>query len=655
MSLGSQFGYPTPPSTRRSGQRSEEYTSSRGSFGISNVQFRAGAPPLRSLPLTTESNSQSLFISRNFGPEIDIAVYDILKKNGVIVNQERVYDIGDTDPTHTHWVICARIGNEMPYSEECTLLVFSPWEAAASDHWQNSVRDLKVWIDAFLDSKNTPEIDVHVEIIDKWLYSRKYTAPILDRPDLDRDWEMLIKPRVRNLLQSYEALKNEWTCIGLFSYGPSKYTEENPPTLYVSFDRDCSEISWAPFRHALQNFLESTNYGLRIHLEHAEPELLARFPLLTPRKRLQGDEVLLTPKIDYEMKVHMGADISASTYTKCGMPPTLTMHEVNSTFGTLGCYVQIQSKPKGPWETFILTNYHVVRPAFDGFKRDSQDRLVAPAPGTALYIADHGGFRHPTFGVSVPVPAVNPAAKPSAAMESPSRSRHNKNVAYLEFLFLNEKDKMKKKQWKQLGDTKKAFFDQGNHDLGVLVAGSGFSYRTKSNGMLDWALIKPKPGRVGLNALPAEADWDKSNTPLHVMPDGATFGAQLQHHVSNEKIFKNEHGFKYGATSGATCGAYGIHKHEVRYLDWKYMNLEANPAATTSEHSFMRLPNKVKHFGEPGDSGSVVWNRDGHALGLLFRGQTDPDSAMFTYVTPIVYVFDHIRSFLGVKIRVAEF
>ncbi|KAJ2966951.1 hypothetical protein NQ176_g9903 [Zarea fungicola] len=645
MSHGSQFGHSAPPNTHVSEQRPDVYTGSRGSFGISNVQFRAGAPPLRSLPLTTGFNLQSLFISRNFGPEIDIAVYDILKQNGVILNQERGCDIGNEDPTHSHWIICSRAGNETPYSEECTLLIISPWNDSVSDDlWHNSVRDLKVWIDAFLDGKNVAQVDVHVEIIDKWLYARKYTAPIVDRPDLDRDWETLIKPRVRNLLQSYEALKDEWNCIGLFHYGPSEFPEENSPTIYISFDRHCSEVTWAPFRMNLQTWLDSTNYGIGIHIEHAAPQLLARFPL-TPESRT-GGEALLSHRTEYEKTVRMGADISASAYTDCGVPPT--SRQVDSTVGILGCYVQIQQK-NGPWETFILTNYHVVRPAFDGFRRDSRNQLVAPTQGTALYAADHGGFR-PSFENPTATHFFISDTVPSVVMENPSRTRHNLDIAYLERLVAT--DKGNKNRWSRLRDSKRAFFDQRNHELGTIFAGSGFTYRTKNDGMLDWALIKPAAGRIGLNTLPAESDWDAARRDEENRPRGKTYGAQLQHHVPLQD-FSGERAFKYSAASGAICGMYGMHKHDVRYLDWKYMAQEAS--MTTSEHSFMRLPDGKHGSGEPGDSGSVIFDKDGHATGLLFGGQTDPETARFTYVTPIEFVFNHISAFLGVKIRIAEF
>ncbi len=51
--------------------------------------------------------------------------------------------------------------------------------------------------------------------------------------------------------------------------------------------------------------------------------------------------------------------------------------------GTLGCYVQAEIKDR--WELFGLTNYHVVRHAFEGAQVDA-DNAHPPLPWTLPYI-----------------------------------------------------------------------------------------------------------------------------------------------------------------------------------------------------------------------------------------------------------------------------
>lgn len=614
---------------------------SRGTFGISNVQFRVGVPPLRQLPLQTVMDSASHSIShiKELTDEIDRAVYDILKRNDVITNQERgVEASGDwygeaVSPNldRTDWYICSRSSARMPYSSYVTLLVVSPWSPSMADCWQDSARDLKIWIDSFLDNKLRYDVDVHIEIIDSWLYAPKYIAPIIDRNDLDADWEHL-KSVVRGVLRTQWNLKDHWTCIALFHHGIHENATENPPTVYIGFDRGCEEIEWGPFRQKLQNFLDGFRLGLHIHLEHSETEPHA-FQLRAPKNPPAPNFALVSYEQPYETKVNLGADISANTYNvqeeqQPSGPPKLSI--ANSSVGTLGCYVQIQFTSKGPWETFVLTNYHVVRSAMDGFKRDTDGKILVPPKTSALYQADHHGFK--------------PNNTPSIGMEHPSRTRHNINVSGLEEHYRNETDPVAKREWKQLMDTKKAFFDNDKHVLGSLFAGSGFTFRTPSGGMLDWALIRPLPGRIGRNTLPGGSDWPSNLTSR---PSRTTYGAELKFHerLSEEK-FKRELVFKYGALSGATCGRFSVHNVDVRCSDWAYMIDEED--RRTTEYAFLQV-GAGSGFGGPGDSGSVVWNANGHAWALLHRGQPSKDKVMFTYITPMEHVFQHIQSFLGVK------
>lgn len=55
---------------------------------------------------------------------------------------------------------------------------------------------------------------------------------------------------------------------------------------------------------------------------------------------------------------------------------------------------------------------------------------------------------------------------------------------------------------------------------------------------------------------------------------------------------------------------------------------------------------KQDHFSEEGDAGSLVFDSDGDACGLLW-GST-PESP-FTYITPIEYVLEDIREKCNAK------
>lgn len=72
----------------------------------------------------------------------------------------------------------------------------------------------------------------------------------------------------------------------------------------------------------------------------------------------------------------------------------------------------------------------------------------------------------------------------------------------------------------------------------------------------------------------------------------------------------------------------------------------------SDEFLYLGLPDPAEHWlASKGDWGSVVFNGDGAAVGLLCRGHTAQQAkGSYAYVTPIEDVFEDIKAFSSKQI-----
>ena len=122
--------------------------------------------------------------------------------------------------------------------------------------------------------------------------------------------------------------------------------------------------------------------------------------------------------------------------------------------------------------------------------------------------------------------------------------------------------------------------------------------------------------------------------------------------LSNELPQDGEIFFKVGNTTGWTAG---------QYNGCRSADLTWHPDTPTMQWCFIGLP-KSADFSDKGDSGSLVFDRNGSGVGLLYGGR--PPTRLgnitleelksrgeqvfwdITYVTPLQNVFAHIRKVL---------
>ncbi|KAG7292834.1 hypothetical protein NEMBOFW57_002879 [Staphylotrichum longicolle] len=205
-----------------------------------------------------------------------------------------------------------------------------------------------------------------------------------------------------------------------------------------------------------------------------------------------------------------------------------------------------------------------------------------------------------------------------------------------------------------------AFFDNGNHIFGEIYAASGYRRRSRHNGRMDWALIRPLDGRrVGDNKLPTTNEW-RANKKYLNLPLFTARGSRLKQPPPNglRDVLNGEHIYKNGTSTGPTIGVFSHIKSDVRIHDDAHLVTALGPDIRTSEEFVYIGDPQSDWLAKNGDSGSVVFDREGRAVGLLFRGHRAQNANnTYCYITPIEDIFNDIKDFSKgsiTEIRIAE-
>ncbi|KAF4463494.1 hypothetical protein FALBO_9682 [Fusarium albosuccineum] len=587
------------------------------------VTYRASSPNLRPLPLESVHRFLPEALERHHEDFVSKA-YDVLENYNLL---------GETSDVEFLY----RQHQGRPRTAAPTLYIITPWTQNAFETWPQAVQDIKEYVDSIIRGLDEGAIDVHVEMIAPERVLPKFMAPVNDHQELVSKWNNL-RSTIAHHLNGNEAVGPHWTTIALFRLGYSQVFEENPITVYISLDYRSDETKWDNAIVELKKLLRQMGWDfLQVHMEHGLIDATT-FPLLTPSGDAQdiiagGVGWRFFIKGDYQDKINLGDSISASLYnTKSDGT------QANPLSGTLGAFVEIKTKANPEWTKYGITNYHVIRSCFDGFTGHN----TPPAEGSQLSEIDEDGF----WPNKCPGPVV---------MESPARASHNQTIWLLdqEIATLERRmkalngpsrssDQVAKEKLEQERAAKIAFFDQGRQILGKVYAASGYKRRTSDNGRLDWALIDVISSRQGENRLPYRETWEeKYETQHHPNPDSF---ASLLVKDSLSPYLRSGNGWKVGTTTGATSGWYSRSKPSCAMSDDKRLGMRPS-----YERVFVGRPQKAtrdEKFCRPGDSGAIVFDADGQATGLLFRGKKIQQNTQgYGLVTPLGWVFDDIEAF----------
>ncbi len=622
-----------PDARRRRTEHSSSDSSDAGPFLVSSVRYRVAAPPARPLPNENRWTKECGLIQKFLGVTLENGFADILRKN----------DIEVTGPPELAFR-CVQ-GDDDSSEGQPTIIAVATWnEKTSPPVWERAVKQTKRFVDAKVLASG-PEIrglNVGVEMIAEELTPNNYVSCIPNNElteSLVRDWDT-IKANVGRTLESFPSTQGQVTSISLFKLGSSANLECNPLTVYISVDYESEEARWPPVANEIQRGLDSYGHNLRVHIEHGGPESYAPFrPLLKPMTPQQTQEKrdffnYSTDRL-YKTTVGLGEDIGPAGYIK--KPDG---EETMPGVGTLGCWVEMKTTTTREWTKYALTNYHVVRPALEGFQLTDKLTPGAPKVPSDLQRADLGGIAPNTkFQSSV------------MEIEHPTRSKHCFAVGVLENVIKENPPSAERAEKEEYLDSINAFFNDGKHLFGKIFAASGYRRRSPTNGRMDWALIKPlNANRVGKNTLPTFEEWrNTENLPLLVAQ-----GKSLKQPFENglRSTMNGAFIYKTGSSTGPTVGVFSRIKSDVTIKD------DAHLALPVSEEFVYIGEPETERLANSGDSGSVVFDKQGRAVGLLFRGHKAPSALnQFAYITPIEDVFEDIKRFSDgqvTDIRIAE-
>ncbi|KAM7217607.1 hypothetical protein V8F06_006991 [Rhypophila decipiens] len=532
------------------------------------------------------------------------------------------------------------------------------------------------------EARKANNLDIAVEMIWEEVTAAKYCRP-LDKddehyPQIEQAWP-IIQGHVADIAEKYPEIGPYINTIALFKLGTNRCSRSSTKTVYVSVSYKSPELNWPPAQKEIQGYLDELGLGLRLHLEHNEVnhQPFGSCPVdeLVPVEEGQMRyEYNRDWNDSYSSHLSPGAGIGAAKHLT---RPTDGKDVCPPSFGTMGCWLEItvEQTQTRIRETKVvsLTNYHIVRPAIDGFaiqdqaKRTFDNKAIVrstpatkPLPDSELQRADEFGFSHQSGNTY-------------AKMEHPPRAYHELNLSMLTDTLNLKDDRVPghvKPMCQKMKTESEDFVAGGKHILGELYLGSGFSSRTRTNGRLDFALVLPSNDaemqRIGPNKLKSAGKNRQSvvqdnltynvlfskygfhrilstadGLPLSDQPEGKS----IHHMVAGDTLLK------IGASTAETIGHLtGGIKSTVRIAEDAYLEGQR----FSSEYTIIGLKQSVPSyhnsapFGLNGDRGAVVWDWNGCLLGLLFasvRPQCTDDGLSF--VTPIEDVFEEIKRVSG--------
>ncbi|KAM7196568.1 hypothetical protein V8F33_006067 [Rhypophila sp. PSN 637] len=539
-----------------------------------------------------------------------------------------------------------------------TIVVFVKEKRTAKrrSQWSMVVEEIKKQTDKLMsETPKANNLDIAVEMVWQEVTAPKYCCP-LDKddeqyPQIEQAWP-LIQGHVADIAEKYPEIGTYINTIALFKLGTNRWSRSNTKTVYVSVSYKSPELNWPPAQKEIQGYLDEVGLGLRLHLEHNEVNH-------QPFGSCPVDE--LVPAEDDQMRYEYNPN-SNDSYSSHLSPGA-------------GIEITVEQTQTGIREAKVvgLTNYHIARPAIDGFAIQDQAKktfdnkaivrstpATKPLPDSELQRADEFGFSHQS-------------GKTYAKMEHPPCAYHELNLSMLTDTLNLKDDRVPwhiKPMCQKMKTVSEEFVAGGKHILGELYLGSGFSSRTRTNGRLDFALVLPSNDaemqRIGPNKLKSAGKNRQSvvhdnltfnvlfsKYEFHLQTWSAADGLPLSDQPEGKSIHNMVAGdplFKMGASSAETIGHLtGGIKSTIRIAEDAYLEGQR----FSSEYTIIglkQLPryHNIAPFGLNGYNGPVVWDRKGCLLGLLFasiRPQCTNDGLSF--VTLIEDVFEEIKRVSG--------
>ncbi|KAF4334902.1 hypothetical protein FBEOM_11262 [Fusarium beomiforme] len=133
-----------------------------------------------------------------------------------------------------------------------TLRIVAAWAPEKKQVWEKAVQEMAVIL---LDDFDLKEGDVHVEIIATELEQTGTYYGWLDDPSFGNDWD-LVRAKIHECLDSFEATRNHLTCLAFEGYGVVPDNQANPPTICITVDFGSDETGWPEVITEIEKMLQ---------------------------------------------------------------------------------------------------------------------------------------------------------------------------------------------------------------------------------------------------------------------------------------------------------------------------------------------------------------------------------------------------------------
>ncbi|UZP40732.1 hypothetical protein NXS19_008548 [Fusarium pseudograminearum] len=578
---------------------------------VISARYRAAWPELRPLPLVWASDppwSTPLLQQRRY--EIEETVIEILERLGLEFDDGNAAEV---------WFANQHMASQ-PDTCVPTIVIYSSWSENKQTLWETVVREVALVLYHMFKGSEVAYDSIHIDMQSPELGGTIYYEPVNDCDDLCDSWDD-VRALVHQRLEAFKATERSMVAICLLHYRESI-------TIYIAVDYSSDETGWLEVIADIKANMDRYKRGwtdVQVHIQHNAGASYS-FDMLPPAYDSGATRKAVKPGDDF------GADTSSSDGSK--MPVG---------FGTIGCFIEIKTKSNPVWKRYALTSYHAVRPALPGFRLEivgEGSKPAPPEPNSECWNADSKGY------------APGHSATPPRFESRAAENRENQDP---------ENDRLDTEECSG-GQGGKAeenrLFNDGKQALGTLFAASGYMRRVSVDGdrhkaRLDWALIDVAEHRQGSNRLPSWSAWEQKYESVRITP-----------YLLDESLLEetqsdgpdNSYVWKLSAANGPTVGTYCRNRIACAVAEDKHLR---DGASETAEYIYQ--PDSGCMHGTycaKGDSGSVVFDKNGKVIGLYSAGikiRQSFGNEGFGIVTPIEHIFQDIKDFLGdvTAIRVA--
>ncbi|EGE04645.1 hypothetical protein TEQG_03513 [Trichophyton equinum CBS 127.97] len=186
----------------------------------------------------------------------------------------------------------------------------------------------------------------------------------------------------------------------------------------------------------------------------------------------------------------------------------------------------------------------------------------------------------------------------------------------------------------------RAFHHQGNQYLGRVYAASGYR-RTPSCTLLDWALIEVERERFSDNEIPRLEDLPRSCRQRYHPADNTVLQGTTYLNTGMPLC-------KIGSRTGFTEGRLGA-LHLTDLQSWsKNQDGSWNKVRGSPHEVFPIAPRET--FGDPGDSGAIIMDRNGSFVGLYVGECIETGTSYFMEASDLFHDIKTITGATSVRV-----